>query len=99
MHSLHGDLRNWMLGGLTAAAGTLFVLIVSAVLWGLLGLLGDESGRDIARGIALLAGGASLGSLYALVVLLTWDRIANGHALMSPAEPSVNGVYDEHPAA
>jgi hypothetical protein len=88
-----------MLRGLTAAAGALVVLIVAAALWGLLGLLGDEAGAHVSRGVALAAGGAWLGALSALVLLLVWDRIAIGRAWNAPTEAAVNGVYDDQPAA
>jgi hypothetical protein len=101
MLSLQKDLRIWMLRALMAAAGSMFVLIVTAVLWGLLHLLGDETGARVARGVALAAGCAWMGILSALVLLLAWDRI-NSKASDAPAEESgtaTNGVYDGQRAA
>ena len=101
MRSLQNDLRHWMLRGLVAAAGSMFVLLVTGALWGLLYLLGDESGARVARGVALAAGCVWLGILSTLVLLLTWDRI-NSQALNAAHEDpgtALNGVYDGQRAA
>jgi hypothetical protein len=98
MRSLQKDFRIWMLRGLFAVAGSIFVLAIAAILWGLLALLGDEIGAGVARGISLAAGIAGLAILAALVVLLTWDRITAGevHSVASGTgveKNMSNGMY------
>jgi len=90
-----------MLRGLVAAAGSMFVLLVTATLWGLLHLLGDESGARVARGVAMAAGCSWLGILSSLVLVLTWDRINSraSNAAQEDPETALNGVYDGQRAA
>jgi hypothetical protein len=98
MCSLQKDFGIWMLRGLIAAAGSMFVLTITVILWGLLALLGDEVGAGVARGVALAGGVSGLAILSALVVLLTWDRIAAGEVHSSgigtgPEKNASNGMY------
>lgn len=101
MRSLQKDLRIWMLRGLIAAAGAMFVLVVTALLWGMLHVLGDETGARVARGVSLAAGCAWLGVLSTLVLLLTWDRINSQASITATdeTETALNGVYDGQRAA
>jgi hypothetical protein len=101
MLSLQNDLRIWMVRGLVAAAGSMFVLIVTAILWGLLQLFGDEAGARVARAVVLAAGCAWLGVLSSLVLLLTWDRINSrgSNAAQEDLGTALNGVYDGQRAA
>jgi len=104
MPILQQDLRIWMWRGLVAAAGSMFVLVVAAILCGLLTLLGDESGAQIASGVALAAAVGWLAVLSALVLLLTWERSTNGDTrsattIEGTAKNGMNGVYDEPRAA
>jgi hypothetical protein len=94
MFSLQKDLQIWMLRGLVAAAGSMFVLTIAAILWGLLDLLGDETGARVARGVALTAGVAWAGILSVLVLLLTCDRIAPADSQTTETGTAMNSVYD-----
>lgn len=74
------DLKTWLRRGLASIGAASALLVVAVVLWGLLSLLGDETGAMVARGASLTAGVAVLGCLSALVLLLAWDRLAAGES-------------------
>ncbi len=101
MHSLPKVDRSWIFRSLIAAAGALFVLLVTAPLWGLLHVLGDEAGARVARGVALTAGCAWIWILSGLVVLLAWDRVADdaSNVAATPSAAASSGIYDGQRAA
>lgn len=78
MPSRLNDLRSWLLRCLVAIAAAASLFIVAASLWGLLSLLGDETGALVARGTALAAAIAIVLGLAALVLFLASDRLATG---------------------
>lgn len=77
-------MKTWLLRGLLTTAGLTFVVVLSAVIWGMLRLLGDATGAAVAQGVCIVAGIAWLGVIGLLVVLLAWDRLAHGDG---PAPP------------
>lgn len=70
------DLNIWLRRGLTSVAAAGAVLATAVALWGLLTLLADETGAQVACGVSVAAGVALLGSLAGIVLLLAWDRLA-----------------------
>lgn len=70
-------LHRWIWRALIAGGALVFALIVSALLWGILALMGDEAGAAGARGVTLAAAFCAAFDVAALVALLAWDRIAD----------------------
>jgi hypothetical protein len=86
--SLPKQFRSWLVRTCAAWLGATFILGVAALLWGLLGLLGDESGAAAARGIVVLVGILWLALLSGVVLLLTWERIAH-HTASAEGPPAI----------
>jgi len=68
-------LHRWIWRGLLVGGCLVFVLVVSAALWGLLALMGDGAGAAGARGVTLAAALGCAFDVAGLVALLAWDRV------------------------
>jgi hypothetical protein len=66
----------WICRGLVTGGCLVFVLAVSAALWGILSLVGDGAGAAGARGVTITAAFLAAFDVAALVALLAWDRVS-----------------------
>lgn len=96
---LPSDFRSWFLRGLAAWGGATFVIAVAGVLWGLLSLLGDESGAAVARGIIVFAACGWLLAMAGLVGLLCWERLATHDRDVATPSPAPSPATAAPPAA
>jgi len=69
------SVRSPIVATLSAGALLTLLLVVSLILWLVLGMLGDESGAIVARVIALLVGICWCLDFVALVVLLAFAQL------------------------